>query len=101
MELDKHKTKVKFYIATYKDSKDDEQPFKEVLAVFVDEQKDYDLISKEIYFNCYVHLGGYSICSKSFLAEHCKKATEIQYKELFNELTNNFGYNLKLIIKIL
>ena len=93
MELDKHKTKVKFYIATYKDSKDDEQPFKEVVAVFVDEIENSRFGDK--CYSCYAHLGQHSTCSQSFLAQNCKKATENEYKELFNELTQ-IGYNLKL-----
>ena len=94
MKTDKHKTNASFYIATYEAIEDDEQPFKEVLAVFVNEsftQKD------GVYFNCYTHLGGHSNCTNSFLRENCKKATETEYKELFNELTNIVGYNLKVV----
>ena len=93
MELDKHKTKVEFYIATYEAIEDDEQPFKEVLAVFVDEVE--AVVHGEKHFSCYSHLGQHSTCSQSFLAQKCKKARENEYKELFNELTQ-IGYNLKL-----
>ena len=92
MELDKHKTKVEFYIATYEAIEDDEQPFKEVLAVFVDE---WQLQEDKMYYDCYVHLGQHSTCSESFLRKNCKKATKTQYKELFEELTK-IGYNLKI-----
>ena len=92
MEKDKHKTNVQFYVATYEAIEEDEQPFKEVLAVFVDEAEGI----KDL-FSCYAHLGQHSICSQSFLEEKCKKATKEQYQELFNELENQVGYNLKVI----
>jgi len=90
-------TNVAFYIASYPADEVDEQPFTEVLAVFVDEKIDYDLVSKEIYFSCYSHVGQHSICSQSFIAENCRKATQEEYQELFNELENLVGYKLKVV----
>lgn len=90
-------TNVQFYLATYEPYEADEQPTKEVLAVFVDEKKDYDLVSKEIYFDCYSRIGQHSICSESFLREKCKKITDQeQYLELYNELLN-LEYNLNIV----
>jgi hypothetical protein len=66
-------TNVSFYLATYEPNEADEQPTKEVLAVFVDESITTD---KDTMFDCYVHNGQHSICSQSFLAEKCKKITE-------------------------
>lgn len=91
---DTEKTNVKFYVATYEALEKDEQPFTEVLAVFVDE---WQLQDDELLYDCYVHLGQHTICSQDFLREKCKKATEIEYKELFNELTNSVGYNLNVL----
>jgi hypothetical protein len=97
MVQDTETTNVAFYIASYPADEVDEQPFTEVLAVFVDEKIDYDLVSKEIYLNCYSHVGQHSICSQSFLRENCRKATKEEYQELFNELENSVGYKLKVV----
>lgn len=89
-------TNVSFYIATYEPNESDEQPIKEVLAVFIDTRiKSFDNI--DFYYDCYAHLGQHSTCSELFLAQKTKKANEIEYKELFNELTNSIGYNLKIV----
>lgn len=89
---DTHKTNVAFFMATYQPIEADEQPFKEVIAVFVP-----DVLSNMEEFECYVHLGQHSTCSQSFLRENCRKATEKEYKELFNELENQVGYNLNVV----
>lgn len=106
MKLDKHKTNVSFYLATYLAYEEDEQPLKEVIAVFVDEKYysetniGYGGVTKkdvENTFLGYVHLGQHTAVSNSFLAEKCKKITDKeQYQELFNELTQ-LGYNLNVI----
>lgn len=93
MEKDKHKTNVQFYVATYEAIEEDEQPFKEVLAVFIDKGTK---THEDTLFDCYAHLGQHSICAESFLAEKCKKATKKQYQELFNELTS-LNYNLEVL----
>lgn len=92
---DTHKTNVAFYMATYEPIEADEQPFKEVIAVFVDEIE--GVVNGEKHFSCYAHLGQHSTCSEYFLAENCRKATEKEYQELFNELENQVGYNLNIV----
>ena len=89
----KSATNVQFYLATYDAEELDEQPYKEVIAVFVDERVKG---IKEVIFECYVHLGQHSTCSESFLAEKCKKATEEEYKDLKTEL-ESIGYQLNII----
>jgi len=68
MEKDKHITNVSFYIATYEPIEADEQPTKEVLAVFTDEVE--AVVNGEKHFLCYAHLGQHSTCSQLFLAEN-------------------------------
>lgn len=82
-------------MATYEPYEADEQPTKEVLAVFVDTKQEmtYDNIG----FECYAHLGQHSTCSESFLRENCREATKEEYQDLFNELTNLVGYNLNVL----
>ena len=88
------KTNVEFYIATYEANELDEQPYKEVIAVFVDEIE--AVVNGEKYFTSYAHLGQHSTCSQSFLAEKCRKATEEEYKDLKTEL-ESIGYNINII----
>ena len=96
MTQDTQTTNVKFYMATYEPNESDEQSTKEVLAVFVDEIET-NRPKDDVYYTCYVHLGGHTTCSKSFLAEKCKKITEKeQYQELFNEL-ESIGYKLNVV----
>lgn len=100
-------TKVKFYMATYEPYEADEQPTKEVLAVFVDEKYysedniGYGGVTKEDVENtlvAYAHLGQHSSVSNSFLAENCKEIIDQEmYKDLLNELTNLVGYNLIVV----
>jgi peptide subunit release factor 1 (eRF1) len=95
MIQDTEPTNVSFYLATYEPREADEQPYREVLAVFVDEEEN----SRYGYkcFSCYAHLGQHSTCSQSFLAQKCKKITEKeQYQELFNEL-ESIGYKLNVV----
>lgn len=87
-------TNVEFYVATYEANELDEQPYKEVIAVFTDTKNSFN---NETYFECYAHLGQHSNCSLSFLRENCKKATKEEYQELFNELNNSVGYNLEIV----
>ena len=90
---DTEKTEVTFYVATYEPN-DNGEPYIEVIAVFVGESLVTD---KDTMFDCYAHLGQHSICSQSFIAENCRKANETEYKDLFNELENVVGYNLKIV----
>jgi len=96
--LEAELTTVEFYVATYEANESDEQnevnSYTEVLAVFLDERLK---TSSDIMFDCYAHLGQHSTCSQSFLRENCRKADEIEYKDLFNELENVVGYNLKIV----
>ena len=95
MIQDTEPTNVSFYLATYVPQESDEQPYREVLAVFVDEEENSRYGDK--CFSCYAHLGQHSTCSQSFLAEKCKKITEKeQYQELFNEL-ESIGYKLNVV----
>jgi hypothetical protein len=89
------KTNVAFYMATYEPIEADEQPTKEVIAVFEDDIE--GVVNGEKHFSCYAHLGQHSTCSEYFLAEKCRKAEKEEYQDLFNELTNNVGYNLKVV----
>lgn len=95
MIQDIEKTNVAFYMATYEPIEADEQPYKEVIAVFIDEVE--AVVNGEKHFICYAHLGQHSICSQSFLAEKCRKATKEESQDLFNELTNSVGYNLNVL----
>lgn len=94
MIQDTEKTNVQFHVATYEALELDEQSTKEVIAVF----KDYASMNDgKICFDCYTSSEQHSICSQSFLAENCRKATKEEYQELFNELTNSVGYNLNVL----
>ena len=98
MIQDTEKTNVQFYLATYDANESDEQPYKEVIAVFTDTKQDIVYNgNNDDGFECYAHLGQHSTCSKSFLREICRKATKEEYQDLFNELTNNVGYNLNIL----
>jgi len=88
---DTHQTEVTFYVATY-EAVNNEPVISEVIAVFIPE-----ILSKMDEFECYAHFGQHSTCSQSFLRENCRKATEAEYQDLFNELENSVGYNLKVI----
>lgn len=94
MIQDTEKTNVQFYLATYDANESDEQSYKEVIAVFVDEKIKG---TREIIFECYAHLGQHSTCSKSFLAEKCRKINKKEdYQELKAEL-ELIGYNLNIL----
>lgn len=84
------KTKVKFYMVTYEPIEEGEIATEEVVAVFVDNKF-------ESLLECYSSLGQHSYCSSSFIAENCRKATEKEYKGLYNELTNLVEYNLEVL----
>jgi hypothetical protein len=106
MEKDTEVTNVQFYIATYPGFEGDEQPTKEVLAVFVDEKYysedniGYGRVTKkdvENTFVGYVHNGQHTAVCKEFIVQNCRKASQEEYQELFNELENLVGYNLNVI----
>lgn len=93
-------------MATYEPNESDEQPYREVVAVFVDEKYysenniGYGRVTKEDVDNTFVgyaKLGQHCAVSNSFIAENCREATETEYRELYNELTNLVGYNLEVI----
>jgi len=75
-------TKVKFF----KHEKDNE-----VYAVFIDDVHpyNYNLLSG------YAHIGQHTMINRAYIAEsiHAKKE---EYMDLYNELTNLVGYNLKV-----
>jgi hypothetical protein len=48
---------------------------------------------------CYVHNGQHNEADYGYYLE-CKKASEEEYKNLFNELENLVGYNLKIVNRI-
>jgi hypothetical protein len=52
--------------------------------------------------NCssYAHVGQHSAADYYHCITTCRPATEAEYKDLFKELENNIGYNLKVIKKI-
>ncbi len=86
------KTDVSFYVATY-EAVNNEPPISEIVAVFNDE---WMLQDDELIFDCYAHFGQHSTCSQSFLEESCRKAKKNEYLDLYNELKNIVGYNLKV-----
>jgi len=81
MKKDKHKTKVKFVIATY------DNGVTELLALFPE-------ITNGKYILFYAHTGQHSDADPSFL--NSPSATPEQYKSLAIEL-EGFGYNLQII----
>lgn len=80
MIQDTEKTNVQFYLATYDANESDEQPYKEVIAVFVDE-----ILKGTDYLGCYAHLGQHSTCCQSFSAQKSKK----QIYEIMNKIKAN------------
>jgi hypothetical protein len=44
----------------------------------------------------YSHIGQHSSCSLDYVKE-CRKASQEEYQELFNELENSVGYKLKVV----
>ena len=106
MEQDTEITNVAFYIASYPADELDEQPFTEVLAAFVDEKYysedniGYGGVTKEDVENTltgYAKLGQHTAVSKAFIEQRCRKATQEEYQELFNELENSVAYKLKVV----
>jgi len=108
MIQDAEKTNVQFYLATYTVDELDENPQKEVIAVFVDEKYyskaniGYGGVTKEDVENTfagYAHLGQHIAVSKYFLAENCRKINKNQtekYQNLKTEL-ESIGYNLNIL----
>ena len=47
----------------------------------------------------YMHMGQHSEASYDFYLA-CKKTNAEEYKELYGELTNTIGYNLKIVNRI-
>jgi len=61
----------------------------EIIAFFPETYEYGDLMS-------YAHLGQHSSAT-IFYYHYTKKATKEEYQELYNELTNLVGYNLKVM----
>jgi hypothetical protein len=85
MQKDIHKTKVKFM---FREENDD------LFAVFT--EQDRIGADKMKLFNSYAHTGQHSDACEEYINE-CRPATEEEYKDLFNELENQIGYNLEVI----
>ena len=85
MQKDTHKTKVKFVF--HEENQDLFAVFTEEISVRADRKK---------YFNSYAHIGQHSEACEEYIAE-CRNATKEEYKDLFNELENQVGYNLEVI----
>lgn len=68
---------------------------KSIIALFP-----YDVWNKQD-FTCssYQHIGQHSGADYLGVIERSKAATEAEYKELYNELTKQIGYNLRVIKK--
>ena len=56
-------------------------------AVFLNEIHSYDY-----QLTCYAHTGQHSACSIDWLYQDTTPATQAEYKDLLNELTNSIGY---------
>lgn len=100
---DTEKTNVEFYVVI--NECDDNNPYEEVVAVFIDEKYyseaniGYGRVTKEDVENTfmgYVHLGQHIPVSKYFFQERCRKATEEEYQYLKTEL-ESIGYNLNIL----
>lgn len=61
--------------------------YKEVTAVFIDENTDFP--------DCYSHIGQHSMCCKEWVNEQ-KKASKKQYLPLLSEL-KSIGYNVEIL----
>jgi len=49
---------------------------------------------------CYSHIGQHSaILYEEYAIDRCAPATKEEYQDLFNELENSVGYNLKVITR--
>lgn len=82
------KTKVIFKIATFPPFEADEQPIKELIALFPDEEENGFILS-------YMNVGQHSQAHKDFL--NSPDAEFEQYKDLYFELTNLVGYDLDVL----
>ncbi len=85
MKKDTYKTKVKFVF--HEENQD-------LFAVFTEDSRIG--ADKVKLFNSYAHIGQHSEACEEYIAE-CRNATPEEYKELFNELENQIGYNLEVI----
>lgn len=82
-------TKVIFKIATFEPFEADEQPIKEVIALFPDE------VDQNNFILSYMHVGQHSQAHKDFL--NSPDADFSKYVDLYFELTNLVGYNLEVL----
>ncbi len=62
----------------------------EIIALFP------ELIEKNYYVLSYMHVGQHGSADYNHIVNISKLATENEYKDLFNELTN-IGYNLQVL----
>lgn len=79
-----------------------ETPKTKVLFLYNEANEDLfaffpELKEKENTFLAYSHIGQHSECHIEY-AKESKEVTELQYMDLYNELTNS-GYNLQLTNK--
>ena len=82
MKKDTTKTKVVF--RKYKNG--------EIIALFPEMVNGYFVCS-------YMHMGQHSDADYSYVISITKPASEEEYKDLYNELTNQVGYNLRILKK--
>jgi hypothetical protein len=83
MELDKEKTEVIF--RKYNDRGD-------IIALFP-----YIIGDHMGNILCYQQIGQHGAADYNAVIKQTTLATPEEYEDLFNELTNHFGYNLKII----
>ena len=62
----------------------------DVIAFFPETYKHGELV-------CYQHVGQHSNADIMYYLTETKKATPEQYKDLYNELTNLVGYDLRIM----
>lgn len=80
---------------------------KEVTEVIFRKEKDNSIVALFPYIPefrykscmCYSHIGQHSTAMLGYISD-TKPATEEEYKELFDELENQIGYNLKVIKRV-
>lgn len=90
MNMERELTDIKFYV---NNTNKDFNP--EVFAIFLNEVNPFN----GNLFLGYAHIGQHSEYHFDYIKES-KEATENEYKDLYNELTNIVGYNLNVLNKI-
>ena len=62
----------------------------DVVAFFPETYRNYTL-------DCYAHIGQHGTADINYYRYDTKKATPEEYKDLYNELTNLVGYDLRVM----